>query len=62
MPKDDVTPLRPWQELAKLTAEETDPLKAWELAQELTRALDAESRKYMEKISAQQKANEKEAA
>jgi len=44
MPQDDVKPLRSWRELAKLTAEEHDPDKALELAQQLIQALDAQSR------------------
>jgi hypothetical protein len=55
MPKNDVTPLRTWRELAKLTAEEDDANRALELAQELIRALDAESNKRMERVMPQQK-------
>ena len=47
---------RPWREIARQASEEHDPNKALELAQELIRALDAESRKRMDHVSPQQKA------
>jgi len=62
MPQDDVKPLRSWRELAKLTAEEHDPDKALELAQQLIQALDAQSRKRMDQVNAHDKAQGHEAA
>ena len=47
---------RPWREIAKQASEEHDPNKALELAQELIHALDAESRKRMDNVTAEQKA------
>lgn len=58
----DVKSLRSWQELAKLTAEQKDPAKVLELAQELIRALDEERRKSMDQISAAEKSSEKRMA
>ena len=55
-----------WRELARLTAYERDPQKFLELAQQLIRALDAESNKRMvanrenEKCAAQACAAEQE--
>lgn len=59
MSQDDVKPLRSWQDIARLTAKEKDPTKALELAQELIRALDEESRKRMDNVSAAEKSSEK---
>jgi hypothetical protein len=47
---------RPWREIAKQASEEHDPNRALELAQELIHALDAESRKRMETITPETKA------
>ena len=58
----DVKSLRSWQELAKLTAEQKDPTNVLELAQQLIRALDEESRKSMDQISAAEKSSEKRTA
>ena len=55
-------PSRSWQELAALVAEEEDPQKILLLAQEMIRALDAESSKHMENISAAEKASGEKAA
>jgi len=52
-------PPRSWRELAALVAEEEDPQKILLLAQEMLRALDAESNKHMENISAAEKARGK---
>jgi hypothetical protein len=41
-------PIRPWRKIARETAKEHDPHKELELAQELIRALDAESMHRME--------------
>lgn len=59
MSQDDVELHRSWQELAKLTAEQQDSTKALKLAQELIRALDEESSKRMDKLSAAQKNSDK---
>ena len=56
MATSSVKSLRPWREIAKQASEENDPNKALELAQELIRALDTESRKLMENITPQEKA------
>ncbi len=53
---------RPWREIAKQASEEHDLHKALELAEELIHALDAESRKRMEGMSANDKASETGAA
>jgi len=53
---------RPWREIAKQASEEHDINKALELAQELIRALDAESNRRMEQVSAADKARERGAA
>ena len=57
MSHDDVKPLRSWRDIAKQTAEEHDPNEVLKLAQELIRALDAESNHRMESVSAKEKTN-----
>ena len=52
----DVKPHRSWREIAKQASEEHDLNKALALAQELIHALDAESRKRMDRISPETKA------
>ena len=49
---------RSWREIAKQTSEENEPDKNLELAQELIRALDPESRKRMEHVTPQEKAKD----
>jgi hypothetical protein len=61
MAASDLKPYRPWREVAELVLHEQDHEKALELAQELIRALDAESRKRMEQVKADDKAKEKAA-
>jgi hypothetical protein len=56
MPKGDMKPLRPWRELARRVTEENDADKSLELAEELIRALDAESRRGMERMTPETKA------
>ena len=53
--QDDVKPLRPWREIAGQAAEQSDPDKTLDLAQELIRALDAESNKRMGQIRPEEK-------
>ena len=55
-------PPRSWRELAALVAEEEDPQKILLLAKEMIRALDAESSKHMENISARDQAGGEKAA
>lgn len=55
MPQDDMKPPRPWREIARVACQETDPQKSAELVQELIKALDAESRKRMERVTPEQK-------
>ncbi len=55
MSQGEVTPRRPWREIAKQVSEEHDHDKAAELVQELIRALDAESRERMRHITAKEK-------
>jgi len=62
MSQGDMEPQRTWRELAALVAEEEDPQKILLLAQEMIRALDAESSKHMRTISAAEKARGKKAA
>jgi len=50
----DSKPHRQWRDIAKEASEEYDPIKALQLAQELIRALDAESRKHMEHVAPDQ--------
>ena len=61
MSQGDLKPPRPWREIAKHAPQPVDPETSLELAQELIHALDAESRKRMEHVSAEDKANDKEA-
>ena len=58
----DMEPPRNWREIAALVAKEEDPQKILLLAQEMIRALDAESSKHMENISAAEKTGEKKAS
>lgn len=62
MSQGDMKPTRSWRELAALVAEEEDPQKILLLAREMIRALDAESSKHMENISAAEKASGEKAA
>jgi len=62
MSKDDVKPLRSWHEIAKQVSEEDDPNRILELAEELIRALDAQSRKIMDEITPDEKVRKKGAA
>jgi hypothetical protein len=56
-------PTRSWREIAQLAASEHDPQRVLQLAQELVRALDAESDKRMQKVAETNKAaHEKGAA
>jgi len=57
----DSTHSRSWREIAKEAATERDPSKELELAQELIRALDAESMHHMERANADDKAEKKAA-
>jgi hypothetical protein len=54
----DSTPIPSWREIAKQTVAERDPSKTLELAEELIRALDAESRQHMDQVKADDKAKE----
>lgn len=56
MSRVDVKPSRSWREIAQLAANEQNPQKVLQLAQELIRALDLESDEQMGKITAAQKA------
>jgi hypothetical protein len=59
----DVKPPRSWREIAWLTAQEQNPQRVRELAQELIRALDAENNRRMPGYGKSiQTANEKGAA
>jgi hypothetical protein len=62
MSQGDVKPPRSWRDIAQQVAKEDNPDAAVELAEELIRALDAESRKRMAQITPEDKANEKGAA
>lgn len=57
----DMKPSRNWREIARLAANEQNPQKVLQLAQELIRALDLESDAQMGKIASAQK-SEKGAA
>jgi hypothetical protein len=57
----DLKPTRPWRELAHLVLQEQDHEKALELAEELIRALDRESRQRMDQVKADDKAEKKSA-
>jgi len=59
MSQDDLKPLRHWREIAKEASEGHDPNKALELAEELIRALDKESRRHMDDLSPTGKAKER---
>jgi Fe2+ or Zn2+ uptake regulation protein len=59
MATSDLKPTRPWREVAELVLQEQDHVKALELAEELIRALDAESRRHMDQVKAEDKAKEK---
>jgi hypothetical protein len=61
MSQGDMEPPRSWRELAALVAEEEDPQKSLLLAQEMIRALDAESSKRLDHISAKKASGEKAA-
>jgi len=57
----DVKPSRSWREIARLTAQEQNPHRVLELAQELIRAIDAESNRRMAQSgSSPQNSNENE--
>jgi hypothetical protein len=58
----DMEPPRNWREIAALVAKEEDPQKILLLAQEMIRALDAESSKHMESISAAEKTSGEKAS
>jgi len=58
----DMEPPRNWREIAALVAKEEDPQKILLLAQEMIRALDAESSKHMENISAAEKTSGEKAS
>lgn len=62
MSQGDREPPRTWRQLAALVAEEQDPQKILLLAQEIIRALDAESSRHMENISAADPAGGNKAA
>jgi len=62
MSKDDVKSLRSWHEIAKQVSEEDDPNRILELAEELIRALDSQSRKIMDEITPDEKVRKKGAA
>jgi len=55
MSKPDMTPLPSWREIARRASEEHDPNKALELAEQLIRALDKESRRRMDGINTERK-------
>jgi len=55
MSNSDMTPLPSWREIALQAAEQKDPNKALQLAEELIRALDRESRRRMDEIKAEEK-------
>ena len=55
MSQGEVKPRRSWREIAKQVSEEYDDERAFELVQELIRALDAESRERMRRVSAKEK-------
>jgi hypothetical protein len=56
MSQGDLRPLRPCQEIAKQVSEEYDHNRSAELVQQLIHALDAESRKRMERLTPESKA------
>lgn len=62
MSQEDMEPTRSWRELAALVVEEEDPHKILLLAQEMIRALDAESSKPMGNARAAEKASGEKAA
>jgi hypothetical protein len=62
MPNAGVKPIRPWREIAALAAKEDDHEKAMELVQELIRALDAESNRRMDNVSAREKSPQERSA
>ena len=62
MSQADLKPPRSWREIARLTAQEQNPQRVLELAQELIRALDIESNRRMTESGKDLKANEKGAA
>ena len=50
MSNHEMKPLRSWREIAKQAAEELDPNNVLQLAEELIRALDRESRKRVDGV------------
>ena len=51
----DMKPFRSWREIAKQAAEEHDPDKVLQLAQELVRALDRETSERMDGVNEKEK-------
>ena len=62
MPEEVPTPHRPWPETATQADDQGDLKKTADLAQDLIRALDAESSKRMNLIDPEEKVREKGAA
>lgn len=62
MPQADSKAPLSWREIAQRTAQEQNPQRVLELAQQLIRALDAESNRRMAQSGNNLKSNEKGAA
>ena len=62
MSTDDVKPVLDWREIASRVATETDPHKVVALAKDLIRALDENSNRRLEHVTAESKVSQPDAA